>query len=346
MQVHEDLSEEEVGVCDKISVVVPLFNRMDAFEKCVESLRAQTLGVDNVELIVVDDCSTDGAAEYLRGLAGTVPNLRVITHSTNSGLSAARNSGIEAASGDVILFLDSDMAACPTLLQQHLKAHAQRQDGRLAVVCNVTYPDKFIDGSNFSRFMQARELGFRSNSGRAGLDYNNLPYNFFAGGGTSVKREFVRQIGGFDSNFTTYGCEDEEFGWRLKRAGGTIAFLNSAVVYHHDIISMSRVKRKMMEAASTSYKIIATSNPEQMAGTKVQFTLPIKFGSDSAKTILVKLGLIMLLNRFSIFSLEMYLRKTDGIAAMYSERLLRALTAGWMVLAARGHKPSSTGVWK
>jgi len=319
---------------------------MDAFEKCIESLRVQTLSTEKFELIVVDDCSTDGAAAFLQGLRGTVSNLRIVAHPVNRGLSAARNSGIDAADGDVTLFLDSDMVACPTLLQQHLEAHAGCKTGQLALVSNVTYPAQFVDGSNFSRFMQARELGFRSRAGRASLDYDDLPYNFFAGGATSVRTRFVREIGGFDSNFTTYGCEDEEFGWRLKRAGGRISFSHTAVVYHHDIISMSRVKRKMMEAASTSYKIIADSNPEQIAGTRAQFTLPIKFGTDSMKTVLVKLGLSMLLNRFSVFSLELFLRKTDGMSAMYSERLLRALTAGWMVLAAREHKPASSGVWK
>jgi GT2 family glycosyltransferase len=319
---------------------------MDVFAQCIESLRSQTLSQEQIRLIVVNDCSTDGAEAYLADLVKTVPNLTVISHDRNRGLSAARNSGLDVVKDGVVLFLDSDMVACSTLLEQHLDRHSQPDTAGLAVVSNVTYPAKFVEGSNFSRYMQARELGFRSSAGRRNLDYNDLPYNFFAGGATSVKADFARTIGGFDTNFTTYGCEDEEFGWRFKNFGGKIVFVEQSVVFHHDVISMQRVKRKMMEAAATSYKIIAENNPAQISGTKAQYAMPLDFTRDSLATICVKVCLSIVLNRVTVGALEFVAKKTDGIRTLYCEAALRALTAGWMVLAASGKQSDAAGVWK
>lgn len=88
----------------KTSIVIPVYNVRDYLERCVASALALKL---EVEILLVDDGSTDGSGELCDALAQTDGRVRVV-HQKNGGLSAARNTGIQNASGDHILFLDSD----------------------------------------------------------------------------------------------------------------------------------------------------------------------------------------------------------------------------------------------
>ncbi len=89
---------------DKISVIIPVFNRRQEVLRALASALAQTLPPD--EILIVDDASTDGSAEAVAALQE--PRIRIMRHAHNRGAAAARNTGIEAARGDWIAFLDSD----------------------------------------------------------------------------------------------------------------------------------------------------------------------------------------------------------------------------------------------
>lgn len=87
----------------KVSVIIPTYNRLPMLKEAVHSVLAQDY--EDMELIVVDDGSTDGTGEEIKGYGGRV---RLIQFSTNKGVSAARNKGILNARGKYIAFLDSD----------------------------------------------------------------------------------------------------------------------------------------------------------------------------------------------------------------------------------------------
>ena len=88
-----------------VSIIVPVYNVLPYLCRCVSSLTGQSF--DNIELILVDDGSTDGSGELCDILARDDPRIRVI-HKQNGGLSDARNCGLDAARGDYITFVDSD----------------------------------------------------------------------------------------------------------------------------------------------------------------------------------------------------------------------------------------------
>lgn len=89
----------------KLSIVIPVYQVADSLSRCVESVRNQSFG--DYELILVDDGSTDGSAGLCDSLSQADSRIRVI-HQSNRGLSAARNAGLDIATGDYITFVDSD----------------------------------------------------------------------------------------------------------------------------------------------------------------------------------------------------------------------------------------------
>ena len=92
----------------KVSVIVPVYNVSEYIERCWDSIRNQTY--KNIEVLFVDDCGTDDSVAKLEGYLATEDTVdaRILHHSRNRGLSAARNTGLEAATGEYVYFLDSD----------------------------------------------------------------------------------------------------------------------------------------------------------------------------------------------------------------------------------------------
>ena len=116
-----------------ISVIVPVYNVAPYLERCVASICAQTYL--NLEILLVDDGSTDDSGQICDRLARTDARIRVI-HKENGGLSSARNAGLDAAAGDFVGFVDSDDWIEPDMYEAML-ALMQRYDAQL--VCAGRY---------------------------------------------------------------------------------------------------------------------------------------------------------------------------------------------------------------
>lgn len=148
-----------------VSVIVPVYNVEQYLDCCLESIRAQTW--EHLEIIVVEDGSADCSLTRLQPHL-TDPRVRLIRHERNSGLSAARNTGIEAARGDYVLFVDSDDAIAPTLVAA-CAAAAQGQDADVVVFDFAP----FSDGGPLPALGQAAGAGKRP---LAQVDYFSLPH--------------------------------------------------------------------------------------------------------------------------------------------------------------------------
>ena len=104
----------------KISIVIPVYNVEPYIEDCLKSVAAQTYNGD-IECIIVNDCTPDDSCavieRFINGYDGAI-DFKLLHHSVNRGLSAARNTGIDAATGDYIYFLDSDDEITPDCIEQ------------------------------------------------------------------------------------------------------------------------------------------------------------------------------------------------------------------------------------
>lgn len=115
-----------------ISVIVPVFNTKKYLSKCVQSILDQTF--NDIEIVLVDDGSTDGSSELCDRFAEEQKNITVV-HKNNGGLSSARNAGIKASKGDYIGFVDSDDFINPSMYKRLFDVI----NGRPGVIGNVNY---------------------------------------------------------------------------------------------------------------------------------------------------------------------------------------------------------------
>ncbi len=119
----------------RISVITPVYNAEATLDKTMQSLFSQTMPTEDMEIILINDGSTDGSGQLCDKYAAEYENVKVI-HQENSGVSAARNAGIRSAQGKYILYLDSD----DTLSPGTLKNIADYFDKHYNEIDLVTYP--------------------------------------------------------------------------------------------------------------------------------------------------------------------------------------------------------------
>jgi glycosyltransferase involved in cell wall biosynthesis len=113
-----------------VSVVIPTYNRAHLVGRAIRSVLQQTH--QRLEILVVDDASSDGTEEIVRGFRDD--RIRYLRHDSNRGGSAARNTGIRAATGEYLAFLDSDDEWLPDKLRKQLALFATTADDRLGLV--------------------------------------------------------------------------------------------------------------------------------------------------------------------------------------------------------------------
>lgn len=139
----------------KVSIIVPVHNTAPYLRDCVDSLTAQTLR--DIEIILVENCSTDNSADLCREIAATDSRIR-FTRIEKADLSTARNAGVRIASGEYLAFVDSDDTVLPSMCEEMYSAAADHNLD--IVVCN--YVKKYDNGRMKYYFAQTGELRIMS----------------------------------------------------------------------------------------------------------------------------------------------------------------------------------------
>jgi GT2 family glycosyltransferase len=227
-----------------VSAVIPTYNRLDTLREVVPALLRSDVAPERMEIIVADSNSTDGTAEYLASVAARHPGLRHLP-GPYTGRAMARNAGIAAARGRVVLFTDSDIIASPDLVSRHL-AHHERGEP-VAVVGMEVQVDTFADYERKSADAHLR-------APLHGERPKRLSWLYFLTGNASVRKDDLDRVGRFDESFTGYGHEDLELGYRLQRAGVRIVYEPRAVNYHWQFIAYEEQKRKMELAGRSTVR--------------------------------------------------------------------------------------------
>ena len=198
-----------------LSVVVCAYNAADTIDDCLAAL--DRIDYPRAEIIVVDDGSTDDTAARAMSSAPWARLIRI----PNGGLSAARNVGLHAATGDIVAYVDADVRVDPSWAMHLVQPFAG--DGIVAVGGPNVVP---ADDPWFAQCV-ARAPGAPSHVLIDDRIAEHIPGCNFA-----VRRQALLDIGGFDPIFLRAG-DDVDVCWRLQDRGGRIGFAPTALVWHH-----------------------------------------------------------------------------------------------------------------
>jgi len=224
----------------QLSIIIPTYNRKEVLLKALEGYRHQTALAEILEILVVDDGSTDGTEAAVAAFSQTSPITIRYHPRQNSGQAAARNSGIRAAIGRVLLFTDDDIIPRPTLVAEHTAWHQKYPGDNFAILGKVVWspelhPTPFMEWLGLSGALFGYgHLSPGNEAGFADLYTCNL----------SVKREFLMNFGLFDESFRGYGYEDLELGCRLARKGFRMIYNDAAIGEHYKRMSYADACRR------------------------------------------------------------------------------------------------------
>jgi glycosyltransferase involved in cell wall biosynthesis len=206
-----------------ISVVAPTYNRRASLQRLLEALERQSFPATQFEVIVVDDGSSDGTPDFVRAWPASY-GLQVLEQQ-HAGPAAARNRGVAAARGELIVFLDDDVVPAPDLLHEHVTTHAEQPN---AVVIGPMSPPGDWPRPIWVRWEEEQLLS-QYHAMIAGL-WSCTARQFYTGNASLARARFV-EAGGFDVTFQR--AEDVELGYRLHDLGATFVFNPNADVLHY-----------------------------------------------------------------------------------------------------------------
>lgn len=210
------------------AIVIPAYQAADIIGTCVRALDAQSVPRERYEIIVVDDASTDDTTSMAREAGAD----RVLS-CPHGGPATARNAGIEAAGGQIVLFTDADCEPSPDWLE-HMTA---------------PFADARVMGAKGAYWTRQRAIIARLTQLEFEIRYERmarLPHTDFVDGyAAAYRRSLLTECGGFDPTYPIPSAEDVDLSFRLARQGHRLVFVPEARVWHrHPISLMAYLTRK------------------------------------------------------------------------------------------------------
>ncbi len=212
-----------------VSFVVVNWNGAHHLPPCLDSIKEQNYPADCIEVVLVDNGSTDGTRELLKK---EYPWVRVVQNDINKGFATGVNQGVEAAAHETVALINNDMRLDPDWTKQMLAAWSP-DEGYPCVGGRIhDWDGNTIDFAggiiNFHGF--GHQPGFQKKVDEVAPS-NLAEIPFACGGAMVVSRDIFLAAGGFDEGFFAY-FEDVDFGWRLRVLGHRTRYADKALSFH------------------------------------------------------------------------------------------------------------------
>lgn len=220
----------------KVSVIVPIYNGEADLPELIRCLQAQTYPADGVEYLIVDNASRDRTASLLQTAveeaAGTGIILRALEEAQIQSSYAARNTGIRAAQGNILVFTDADCRPQPQWLENLIPPFADSSVG--IVVGEITgLPGKTL----LEEYADHHKVLSQQHT----LDHPFCPYGQTAN--LAIRQQVLEQVGLFRPYLTTGG--DADLCWRIQReTNWQLHFAPTAIVQHRHRSTLEEYRRQ------------------------------------------------------------------------------------------------------
>ncbi len=255
------------------SVVIPNWNGRDLLEKYLPSVVEALAGDPDNEILVVDNGSTDGSAEFVRT---AFPGVRLLALDRNLGFGGGSNAGFRAARNDVVVLLNSDMRVHPGFLQPLLDGFTD--DRVFAVSCQI-----FLSDTVKTRVETGLTQGWWESGGlkvthRIDDRISGLYPCFYGGGGSCAfdRRKFL-ELGGFDEILAPFYLEDTDLGYLAWKRGWKILYQPASIVFHEHRGTIGRkfTEAQIQAVLKKNYLLFCWKNihewPRQLASAAATF---------------------------------------------------------------------------
>lgn len=254
-----------------VSVVVPTFQRACVVERTLRALCALDYPAQLLELLVVDDGSTDSTGDVVASFA-RVRGLR----QPNLGVAAARNAGAREAKGEVLMFVDDDIIVAPSNIRRHLDVRRTYGDCIVAGRAQLD-PDvrASLSTSPFGRFRLWTEDTFQQAEAIKSASDGPVEALTVASGNMSISRHLFWQLGGFDDRFPV-GAEDQDLCWRAHQAGAAIVRDDRIRVVHNDQHADLRGLSAREERGAVGLVYLARKHPDFPAPDSLLLNGPLR----------------------------------------------------------------------
>ena len=208
----------------RVSVIVPVYNGERTIEECVESILGLSFPRSDVELLLIDNASSDNTATILNRYRDRA----IILHERKRGPAAARNRGLKNATGDIVVFTDADCVVHRDWLSQII---APLRDPVVGIVGGTILSMKPCNA--------VEEFGERIHDHRMAIECYSPPYAITMS--WASRRSVLEKTGPFDEDLLR--CEDCDLAYRVVDAGYRIVHEPAAVVYHRNEQSLAGLDR-------------------------------------------------------------------------------------------------------
>jgi GT2 family glycosyltransferase len=247
-----------------VSVVVLNYNGARHLPRCFESLEALDYPSDRLELMCVDNGSSDGSAALMRE---QFPHVRLVETGANLGFSGGNNVGAREADGELVVFLNNDTRVPPGWLKPLIHPCLEERD----VVCVgsriVSWDGRILEFGGSS--MNFAGYGFQEGHGSLHPDDCGPQREVLSvcGAAMAIRRDVFLESGGFDEDFFSF-FEDSDLGWRLWTLGYRVLFAPDSVVYHRHHGSWGTTvdaRKRLLYERNALFTIVKNYEDENLA---------------------------------------------------------------------------------
>ncbi len=243
------------------SIVIPVHNHLGHTLECLRALAAAPPGT-TIEIIVVDDASSDGTATVLPRIAG----LRYLRHERNGGFIAACNTGAAQARGEVLVFLNNDTVPQPGWLDALLWTLHEVPRAGIAGA-QLLYPDGTLQEAGGVVFRDGQAWNYGRFESPDDPRYAYLrDADYVSGAALAIRRTLFDAVGGFDTRYAPAYYEDTDLAFAVRAAGHRVLYQPGARVLHDEGTSAGTDPSTGMKAAQArNREVFALHRRQELA---------------------------------------------------------------------------------